>query len=135
MIYQINNSDDKLLLKMSNKEQIQNSFEKNPFFSCLVYVDKSYIVGFLSYENIFDRFEIDDLFVDEAYRGNKIATKLLNELVEIGKKLNIKNITLEVRENNYIAIDLYKKIGFINKAIRKNYYGEFDALLMEKEMM
>ena len=41
-----------------------------------------------------------------------------------------KDITLEVRESNYPAINLYKKFGFTKLAIRKNYYKNEDALLM-----
>jgi len=46
-----------------------------------------------------------------------------------------KTVFLEVRENNFSAISLYKKIGFKEINIRKNYYkdtGE-NALIMSYE--
>ena len=46
---------------------------------------------------------------------------------------NLENITLEVRESNYSAINLYKKFGFNECATRKNYYGSEDAILMIKK--
>jgi ribosomal protein S18 acetylase RimI-like enzyme len=43
-----------------------------------------------------------------------------------------KNITLEVRKDNYPAIHVYKSLGFVEKAIRKNYYKGIDGILMER---
>ena len=56
-------------------------------------------------------------------------------MFNIGKEKNILNITLEVKETNYSAINLYNKLGFISKAVRKNYYKDTDGILMEKEMI
>ena len=39
---------------------------------------------------------------------------------------------LEVKEDNLKAISLYKKHGFKVIHIRKNYYKDKDALIMEK---
>ena len=44
-------------------------------------------------------------------------------------------ITLEVRMSNEIAINLYKKFGFREVAIRRYYYGDEDGILMEKQVM
>ena len=44
-----------------------------------------------------------------------------------------KNISLEVNVNNIPAIKLYKKNGFIEKAIRKGYYQGIDGILMERK--
>ena len=43
-----------------------------------------------------------------------------------------KNITLEVKKDNIVALKLYKKMGFEEKAIRKNYYNGIDGILMER---
>ena len=40
------------------------------------------------------------------------------------------SISLEVDETNIKAIKLYEKYGFKNKAIRNNYYGKNNAILM-----
>ena len=45
------------------------------------------------------------------------------------------NITLEVRISNEIARNMYKKFGFREVALRKFYYGDEDAILMEKQVM
>ena len=46
----------------------------------------------------------------------------------------IKNITLEVNENNKSAVQFYLKNGFAIAATRKNYYNDGDGYLMLKEL-
>jgi ribosomal-protein-alanine N-acetyltransferase len=41
---------------------------------------------------------------------------------------------LEVRASNESAIKLYEKFGFEKVTIRKNYYGNEDAILMRKKI-
>ena len=43
-----------------------------------------------------------------------------------------KNITLEVREDNIPALKLYKELGFVEKAMRQNYYNGKNGILMER---
>ena len=58
-------------------------------------------------------------------------------LTEVLLKSNCKKVFLEVASNNLIALHLYKKVGFKNFGIRKNYYKilkdkKVDAILMKK---
>ena len=47
---------------------------------------------------------------------------------------NIKNITLEVKEDNIAAINLYKKYGFKKVSTREKYYDGINGILMEKTL-
>ena len=107
----------------------------NPFARRIEYVDKDRVMGYLDYSLIYDRIEIDDLLVDSLYRMQGIGTKLMAYLVSLAINLKVINITLEVRVSNDIAINLYKKFGFREVALRKNYYGDEDGILMEKQVM
>ena len=108
------------------------SQNERPFSKRLEYIENNLSIGFLDYSLIYDRIEIDNIYVLEEYRNKKIGTKLLEYLIQISKQSHIINITLEVRESNKVARHLYKKIGFEEVAIRKYYYGDEDAILMEK---
>lgn len=109
-----------------SKEQIANNLKNNPFGAYLLYQKDKKIVGYLYYSKIYDRIEVNEIEVLEIYRRQNIASSMLEYLL-----INIsKDITLEVRESNYPAINLYKKFGFTKLAIRKNYYKNEDALLM-----
>lgn len=107
----------------------------NPFGKRLEYTIEEMIVGYLDYSLIYDRIEIDNIYVSEEYRGKKIGTELLKKLISIAENNKIINITLEVRKSNEVARHLYNKMGFIEVAIRKYYYGDEDAILMEKKVM
>lgn len=57
--------------------------------------------------------EIEDLFVDNALRGQGIGTKLLIECESLAMKECFEKIGLSVNpENNPRAVDLYEKMGF-----------------------
>lgn len=109
-----------------SEEQIINNLKNNPFGAYLLYQKDQKIVGYLYYSKIYDRIEVNEIEVLKIYRRQNIASSMLDYLL-----INIsKDITLEVRESNYPAINLYKKFGFTKLAIRKNYYKNEDALLM-----
>ena len=117
------------------KNELITTMRTNPYVKVCTYsVDKK-VVGIIEYQDIYDRFELNNIFVLNDYRNNGVASYLMNYMIEEGKKKKIVNITLEVREDNINAINLYKKYGFIEKAIRSNYYGDCNGILMEKEMM
>jgi len=117
------------------KKELIDTFSSNPYVKLYTYsVDKK-IVAFIQYEDIYDRFELDNIYVLKEYRNRGIASSLMEFMINEGKKKKIINITLEVREDNTNAINLYKKYGFVEKAIRNNYYDNCNGILMEKEMM
>ena len=94
----------------------------------LDYFIGSKLVGYLKYEVTFEVVNIIDVFVEENYRNRGIATKLFQNLL---KNVKPEKFMLEVNENNVNAIKLYKKFGFVNIHVRKKYYKEGDALIME----
>ncbi len=107
----------------------------SPFLRVIEYVDKNEVIGYLKYSLIYDRIEIDDFFVTEENRKKGIGNKLMSYLISIAIENHVENITLEVRISNEIARNLYKKYGFHEVALRKFYYGDEDAILMEKQVM
>ena len=46
------------------------------------------------------------------------------------KRKMVYEVFLEVRVSNDVARELYKKFGFREAFIRKNYYGDEDAIVM-----
>ena len=58
--------------------------------------------------------------ISPNYRGKKLGKKLLTYTLE-----NLdKDLMLEVRETNTVAINLYENLGFEKINIRKGYYGD-----------
>ena len=107
----------------------------NPFSRKIEYLIDDKSVGYLEYSLIYDRMEIDNCLVIDEYRNHGIGTKLLAHLISLAINYRVINITLEVRVSNDVAINLYKKFGFREVALRKYYYGDEDGILMEKQVM
>lgn len=107
----------------------------NPFLRCIEYKIEDKVVGYLKYQLIYDRMEIDDFQVDFEYRNQGIGKKLMSYLVALAIGYRVVNITLEVRKSNEIARRLYKNFGFREVALRRFYYGSEDGILMEKQVM
>ena len=143
MIISVNLDEIELINKIQNtfcdvykqKNELINELKHNPYTKLYIYVEKDNIIGLLHLNHIYDRYEINNIYVLEGYRNKGIASKLIEHIIELGNNNKIVNITLEVRKNNYNAIKLYKKYNFEEKAIRKGYYNGIDGILMEKEMM
>ena len=103
----------------------------NPFSKRIEYVIDDNVLGYLDYSLIYDRMEIDNFLVNPLHRNKGIGSILMSYLMDLARKNNVINVTLEVRVSNVIAINLYKKYGFCEVAIRKYYYGDEDGILME----
>jgi [ribosomal protein S18]-alanine N-acetyltransferase len=115
--------------------EIEYLSDANPFAKYIEYIIDGKKVGYLKYSHIYDRIEIDDLFVSIDNRNQGIGNKLMSYIVWKAIDTHSVNITLEVRVSNTIARNLYKKYGFREVALRKSYYGDEDGILMEKQVM
>jgi len=56
---------------------------------------------------------VEDMIVDNAYRGKGYGEKVLLELIEWARKEHIDTIKLTTNPSRVAANDLYKKVGFI----------------------
>lgn len=58
---------------------------------------------------------VDDVVVDNAYRGKGIATALMQKLIEIARERGHKHLDLTSRPSREAANHLYQKIGFVKR--------------------
>ena len=110
-------------------ETMEHDLQVNPFGRYLLELENDKIIGYLYYSDIYDRAEINQIEVEVSHRNCGKVTKLLQKMLELVEK----SITLEVKKDNIPAINLYKKFGFQEKAIRQGYYQGVDGILMERE--
>ena len=115
--------------------EIEELESSNPYQKSIEFYEGNEVIGYLIYSLIYDRIEIDNFFVVEKDRNKGIGKKLMSYLICIAINNHVVNITLEVRNSNEIARNLYKKFGFREVALRKLYYGDEDGILMEKQVM
>lgn len=117
------------------ENDIINDIKNNNFTNYLVFIVDTELVAFINYYTMYERAEIININVIDSFQNKKIATKLMEYMINDCKNKNINSITLEVKKTNIKAISLYNKFGFKNIGIRKGYYQGIDAILMEKELM
>lgn len=111
------------------KEELEN---KNS--SYLVAKIDNEIVGFAGIKIILDEADIMNIVTKKTYRNQGIGTLLLENLISLSKKLNLKTLSLEVSEENLPAIHLYRKFGFEYLGVRKNYYQDKNGYIMTKKL-
>ena len=110
-----------------------DEIEKESSF-CYVALQNDTVVGFAVLETVLDEGNLLDIAVDEKYRRQGVARKLLKELFKVADEKKLSFITLEVRESSTPAISLYEAHGFERVGVRKNYYSKptENAVLMTK---
>jgi [ribosomal protein S18]-alanine N-acetyltransferase len=95
-------------------------------------LDHGGAVGFLCRWLIADECHVLNLAVHPEFRRQGIGVYLLNSAVTEAKAKRINVITLEVRRTNVAARQLYRKLHFEERRLRRNYYGPGeDAIVME----
>ena len=105
-----------------SQKQFLNEYKKDGFFGFAAY-QKQKVVGFIIAHRIFENIELLKIAVNIDSQKKGIGEALINTLKESCKSKEIERVTLEVYDKNHSAIALYKKSGFTQIAIRKNYYG------------
>lgn len=115
------------------RDSIEKELE-NKFARYVVAVKDNLVVGYGGVWLILDEGHITNIAVHPEYRGIGVGNAVLEALIEICKIERITSMTLEVRKSNTIAQNLYKKYGFIEEGIRKNYYTDTkeDGVIMWK---
>ena len=140
MIKKLTSNDIDYIEQIFNleKEIFKNSAFSIDYLKTLIKNDNSFIYiylidnqvcGYLMVLDSIDVYEILAIATVEEYRNKGIAQELLD-------KIKTKDIFLEVRESNQVAINFYKKNKFNQISIRKNYYSEpnENAIIMKLEV-
>ena len=91
-------------------------------------------IGYANIRILDPEAELMRLAVLKERRNEGTAQLLLNKILLICKCKGVSVVRLEVRRDNEPATALYKKFGFVQNGIRKDYYSHptEDAILMEK---
>jgi ribosomal-protein-alanine N-acetyltransferase len=93
------------------------------------------LVGYAFISRYVDAWHVMNVAVATDFRRRGIATLLLERLFEETAADPQRGYTLEVRVSNSHAIQLYERLGFEPRGIRRGYYTDNreDALIMWRE--
>lgn len=116
-----------------NADMVLSSFNL-PRFIGFVAEENGKVAAYLGATAILSDSDVLLVAVDENYRKKGVATALFNLLFAALKERNVEKVFLEVRSKNLPARACYKSLGFSEISVRNNYYGDDDAIIMEKDL-
>ena len=90
----------------------------------------AFLISNLFFIEKVSEYEILFIYVKKTYRRKDLVDYLINNIYIQKNKSNLKKIFLEVAENNFQALEMYRKNNFELLNIRRNYY-----LIHEKKLM
>lgn len=90
------------------------------------------IAAYLTAWKVSGELQVNSIAVKSPYRRNGIGIKLLNEAINLYTEVKPERIVLEVARSNINAVNFYLNNDFKKIGIRKNFYVNEDALIMEK---
>ena len=105
-----------------NIESFLRELTANQFAYYFVLEKEGRIVGYCGVWLVIDQSQITTIAVDRREQGNGYGRQLLQHAKQYaGESADI--LSLEVSIDNYRAMKLYEKEGFLYGGIRKDYYG------------
>lgn len=98
----------------------------------LVALEGEVVLGYAGAWMVVDEAHITTVAVAPNARRRGIGRTLTEKILTEAKEKGMACSTLEVRAGNEAAIELYKKLGFVETARRKGYYpdNKEDAIVM-----
>jgi ribosomal-protein-alanine N-acetyltransferase len=107
-------------------------------YVCKVYEAEKGMLGYAVLMQAVDEAELLDIAIDSRHQRHGLGRKLLDEMMELARRRDLRRVVLEVRISNTAAIGLYRKAGFTDIGLRRDYYpalnGREDAILMGREL-
>jgi len=94
------------------------------------------IEGYLCRWMVVDELHVLNIAVHPDFRRHGVGARLLEDSISEATAKNVEIATLEVRRSNLAARRLYRKFGFEERRLRRNYYGPGeDAFIMELRLV
>lgn len=107
-------------------------------YLCKVYENDGIMLGYAVLMLAVDEAELLDIAVGAQHQRQGWGRKLLEEMMALARRHDMRRMVLEVRASNAAAISLYRRAGFAEIGLRRDYYpaehGREDAILMGREL-
>jgi len=115
-----------------SRDAFYNELHNNRFAVYIVLEENSKILGYCGAWIVIDEAHVTNVAILPEYRGRKLGEAIMQKMMTVASEMGAKSMTLEVRVTNHVAQSLYRKLGFQNGGIRKNYYSDNqeDGLVM-----
>lgn len=114
------------------REQLEKQIDEERYVFLAAEDETGAAVGYIGLMYVLDEGYISNVAVTPLRRREGIADMLLSALYEKAREKKLSFLTLEARLGNAAAQSLYKKHGYTQVGLRKNFYDKprEDAVLM-----
>ena len=115
-----------------SKEAFEYDLTQNTLAHYWTLLKRKVIIGYAGIWLVGNIAHVTTICIRQKDRGKGLGEWFLLKVMAMGSELGAQRFTLEVRESNEEALELYRKVGFREVGRRENYYQEIgeDALVM-----
>ncbi len=111
----------------------------NSGYVCKVYEDGEDMLGYVVLMPAVDEVQLLNIGIAARHQRKGLGRKLMGEIMEIARGMNMLRMLLEVRPSNEAALGMYRDAGFSWIGLRRGYYPSKDnrredAVVMECEL-
>jgi len=141
-----NENDLDAIMQIEHECFSNDAWSAESMFEELTGAEKYYIVAYRDDELIgyaglnklptVHQAEVQTIAVRPAARGIKLGRDLMDQLLAEARRVDCRDVFLEVRADNLVAQQLYRSLGFEQIDIRKRYYqpDDVDAIVMRLKL-
>lgn len=116
-------------------QMTQDDFQ-NPNAEYYILTRKDQVLGYIALHVIIDEATINMVYLEPEFRGQGLATYMMNFVIDQLQARGLRHLFLEVRESNHKARTLYQRTGFSYLTIRPNYYQSpnENGVIMQRDL-
>jgi len=107
-------------------------------YLCQVCRSDEEILGYFILMMAADEAHLLNIVVAPTHQGKKLGAYLLHQAMMMAQDAGGRILLLEVRPSNAAALALYRRVGFRQIGVRRNYYrdteGSEDAVVMSRAL-
>ena len=93
------------------------------------------IAGYTSLRHVGTEADINTIAVASKFQNQGIGSQLYAWIEDCALAMQVRQLFLDVRSDNEVAIHMYQKLGFEKIDLRKDYYAtDVSAIVMRKRL-
>ena len=107
-------------------------------YCCWVYQEAGEALGYFVLMMAVDEAHLLNIAVAEAHQGTGLGARLLRHALRMAATSGARSLLLEVRPSNLQALRFYRRFGFSQIGVRRDYYpaagGREDAFVLARPL-
>ena len=125
------NIDNDAFVKPWQEKDFADELAKD-YSKYFIYIKDGRAVGYAGIWCIYETAELIRIAAASDCCRRGIGGALMAELLRVAAEQGCERMLLEVRSSNKAAREMYKKYGFCEISVRRGYYDDEDAVIMER---